>query len=410
MTSLAQDVDEETSPRYEGWRVAAASGVGIFFATIPFFTFALFLKPLSEEFSWSRESVSSAFGSMTLGAALSAPIVGYLFDRFGSRWISGLCLAINACGLASLYVLTPRVWHLFGVFTLVGLATAGTSGVVYARAVSSWFERRRGAALASVLAGAAVGGIVHPPVAAALIRLVGWRGACLSLGLVSLAVGVPIVLRFVRARPAAMAHSRPVASGTTVPEALRSRVFWILITVVFGSTIALNGTIVHLSALLTDRGVPSGGAALVVSVMGAASLAGRLLTGWLLDRFAAPRVSFMLLAIAALGTFLLADARSFVGGMTAAALIGFGTGGEFDVVPYLLSRYFGLRSLSTLYGLNWTAWGMASAAGPMLMGHAFDTTGSYGTVLVGFAVGTLGAAVLMLALPDSSPSQTLRAA
>jgi hypothetical protein len=55
MISFMQDVDQETSPRYEGWRVAAASGVGIFFASLPFFTFALFLKPLAEEFSWSRE-------------------------------------------------------------------------------------------------------------------------------------------------------------------------------------------------------------------------------------------------------------------------------------------------------------------------------------------------------------------
>jgi MFS family permease len=86
-------------------------------------------------------------------------------------------------------------------------------------------------------------------------------------------------------------------------------------------------------------------------------------------------VSFVLLTIAAFGTFLLADARTFLVELIAALSIGFGTGGEVDVVPYLLSRYFGLRSLSTLYGLNWTVWGLAGAAGPVLMGRVFDATG-----------------------------------
>jgi cyanate permease len=162
---------------------------------------------------------------------------------------------------------------------------------------------------------------------------------------------------------------------------------------------------VHLAALLTDRGVASSDAALVVSVMGAATLAGRLVTGWLLDRLAAVRVSFVLLLIAASGTLLLAASGSFGAAALAAALIGFGTGGEFDVIPYLLSRYFGLRALSTLYGLNWTAWGLAGAAGPMLMGRSFDATGSYGVVLVGFAAATLTAAALTLTLPAVDPAR-----
>jgi MFS family permease len=153
----------------------------------------------------------------------------------------------------------------------------------------------------------------------------------------------------------------------------------------------MNAVIVHLSALLTDRGVTPGRAAIVVSALGAASLAGRLLTGLLIDRFPAPRVSFVLLAVAAAGTWLLAGAGSLTTGAIAAVMIGFGTGGELDVVPYLLSRYFGLRSLSTLYGLNWTAFGTAGALGPVVMGRMFDTTGSYAETLTVMAATTLAA-------------------
>jgi len=129
------------------------------------------------------------------------------------------------------------------------------------------------------------------------------------------------------------------------------------------------------------------------------SLTGRLITGWLLDRFDAARISMLLLSIAALGTFLLAGAHSLAAGVLAAICLGFGAGGEVDVTPYLLSRHFGLRSLSTLYGLNWTAWGLASAVGAVILGRSYDVTGSYMPALIVLGCLTLGAAGLMWTLP-----------
>jgi len=133
--------------------------------------------------------------------------------------------------------------------------------------------------------------------------------------------------------------------------------------------------------------------------MGVASLLGRIVTGWLLDRFFAGRVAFALLIAAALGTFVLSWAHSLAAGALAAMLIGFGMGGEADVTPYLLSRYFGLRSFSTLYGFTWTAYALAGAIGPMIMGRAFDMTGSYESLLAVLALLVLGVATLMLWLP-----------
>jgi predicted MFS family arabinose efflux permease len=207
------------------------------------------------------------------------------------------------------------------------------------------------------------------------------------------------VASFVRERPDVPACRGGLAAGASLRGALTSRVFWILVVVLFCSSIAQNGAITHIAALLTDRGVPAGGAALALSAMGGASLAGRLLTGWLLDRFFAARVSFALLAAAALGTFLLSSAHSLAMGVAAAALIGLGMGGEADVTPYLISRYFGLRSFSVLYGLTWTFYAVAGALGPILMGKAFDATGSYESLLVRLALGTLAVAALMLLLP-----------
>ncbi len=391
---------DEDSRRYEGWRVAAASSVGVFvsFASLLVYTFGVFLKPIAGQFGWSREAVSAAFGIAAMTAAVCSPPLGYLFDRFPPRRIILPSLVIFGGAFASLSLLTPHLWHLYAVFVALGMVANGTAQMAYSRAVSSWFDRRRGMALALVMSGGAAGAMVLPPIAEALIRRAGWRGACAILGGLVLAIGLPVVTRFIRERPAPIGReARP--AGASVREGLSSRVFWILVTVLFFSSIAQNGAITHIAALLSDRGVSARGGAMALSAMGAASLAGRLVAGWLLDRFFAARVSFALLALAALGTFLLAGAHSLPVGIAAAALIGFGTGGEGDVTPYLLTRYFGLRSFSTLYGYTWTAYAVAGAIGPVLMGKAFDATGSYQALLMQLAGGTLAVAALMLFLP-----------
>jgi len=171
------------------------------------------------------------------------------------------------------------------------------------------------------------------------------------------------------------------------------------VSVLFIVSISQNGAIAHLSPLLTDRGVSPRNAALAASAMGGAVLLGRLITGMILDRFFAPRVSFILLLFAALGTFVLSGAQSTSAGAIGAGLIGLGMGGEADVTPYLLSRYFGLRSFSTLYGLTWTAYAIAGAIGPVIMGKVFDATGSYAILLSWLAAATVIAASLMLFLP-----------
>lgn len=380
--------------------MVAASATGVFFVTMVFFTFPVFLKPLAAEFSWSREAISSAYAVMTLASAISAPLIGLLLDRSGTRWICGPCLIVTGGAFASLALLTPGLWHLYSIFAVVGLASAGSSPVVYSRVIASWFDERRGQALAVMIAGSALGAIVVPPIAQAVIDVAGWRTAYLILGCAIPLVGVPVVGRFVRERNRQERVLARARSSAVLGEALRSRILWTLIVVVFGTTVMLNGAIVHLSALLTDRGVSSGQAAFVVSAMGLASLLGRLITGWLLDRCAATRVSFVLLAIAAVGAFVLSRAESLPAGMVAAALIGFGTGGEVDVIPYLLSRYFGLAALSTLFGTAWMAFGLAGAVGPIAMGRAHDATGSYDAVLLWMAAGTLGIAALMLSLPS----------
>jgi len=385
---------------YQGWRVAVASAVGVFvsFASVLVYTFGIFLKPLAEEFSWSREAVSAAFGVAAMTVAVASPALGYLFDRIDPRRVIVPSLVIFGGAFASLSLLTPSLWHLYAIFFVLGVVGNGTAQMAYSRAVSSWFTTRRGMALAIVMAGGAIGSMLLPPFAEMLVRDVGWRAACVMLGAMVLGLGLPVVAGFVRQQPV-VANETGFDGSASLRDGLTSRVFWILVVVLFFSSVAQNGALTHMAALLTDRGVPSSAAALAVSAMGAASLAGRLVTGWLLDRFFAARVSFVMLSLAALGTLLLATAQSVPAGIAAASLIGLGMGAEADVTPYMLSRYFGLRSFSTMYGCTYTAYAFAGALGPVLMGRAFDATGSYTLLLTELAIGTFAVAALMLLMP-----------
>jgi MFS family permease len=181
---LTRETIEETSTRYEGWLVAVASGVGVLvsFASLLVYTFGIFLKPLTEEFAWSRESVSAAFGIAAMTVAVCSPLLGYLLDRYSPRKTIVPCLTIFGCAFASLALLTPHLWHLYAVFLVLGIVGNGTAQMAYSRAVSSWFDRRRGTALALVMSGGALGAMVLPALAEALIDDIGWRGRSLCLG------------------------------------------------------------------------------------------------------------------------------------------------------------------------------------------------------------------------------------
>ncbi|MCZ2074931.1 MAG: MFS transporter [Bryobacterales bacterium] len=383
-----------------GWLVVAAAfcGVMVSFGSLLVFTFGVFLKPLSSEFGWSRESISVAFGIAAVTVAVSSPILGRLLDCYGARRIVLLCMAVFGLAVGSLSLLTSNLVHLYAAFFVLGAVGNGTTQMGYSRAVASWFDDRRGFALALVVAGVGAGSMLFPWLAQRIIDAYGWRIAYLVLGVIVLALGMPLTALFVREHPGS--SDRPnAAAGSSVREGLRSRAFWLLVIALFLSSIAINGAIAHLAPLLTDRGINAEYSALAVSVLGAASLAGRLVTGHLLDRCFGPAVSFVLLAGVAAGIFLLATATTGGTGLLTAVLIGFGLGGEADVTPYLLTRYFGLRMFSTLYGLTWTAYAIAGAIGPIVMGRVFDVTQSYSSLLTVLSALTLVAAMLMLFLP-----------
>jgi MFS family permease len=387
---------------YYGWRVVLAACLGVMagFGSLFVYTFAVFVKPLSAEFGWSREAISLGFGLAAVTLGLISPLLGQWIDRFGPRRIILPCMTVFGCAIASLALLRSELWQFYVTCIVLGLVGNGAAHLAYSRSISTWFQRRLGMALALVMVGAGLGAMILPVFAQTIISRAGWRAAYLSLGCLALLLGLPLSWRYIVERGLVRRETAPVEHPEqTWQQGLRSFAFWIIVAVLFVSSISMNGAITHLSALLTDRGITPRDAALCASMLGGSSLIGRIGVGWLLDRFFGARVALVVSLLTAGGIFLLAQANSFPAGCLAAALIGVGAGGEAAITPYLLTRYFGLRAFSTLYGLTWTFYAAAGAIGPVILGRAFDSTGSYAYLLVVLAVALSLAAAMNLFLP-----------
>ena len=427
-TAASQPIDTRPAPEslsasteielsYYGWRVALAACLGVMagFGSLFVYTFSVFVKPLGAEFGWSREAISRGFAiaAVTLGAC--SPALGRWIDRFGPRRMILICVTAFGCGVASLALLRPGIWQFYATCFVLGAVGNGAAHLAYSRSISTWFEHRLGTALAIVMVGAGLGAMILPVVAQSMVTAHGWRTAYASLGTVALLLGLPLSFRYIRDKngQTLTVTREPAAwSGTTWQQGFRSFAFWIIVAILCISAISMNGAISQLSAMLTDRGITARAAAFCASVLGGTSVLARVGVGRLLDRFFGAHVALVVNLVTALGVFMLAHASTFSTGCTAAALIGIGAGGEAAITPYLLTRYFGLRGFSTLYGLTWTFYAVAAAIGPVILGRAFDATGSYASLLVLLAVALAAAAVMNLALPKYPlrlvPSEVVR--
>ena len=379
------------------------------FGSLFVYTFSVFVKPLGASFGWGRESISLGFGLAAITLGISSPLIGRMLDRFGPRRVILPCMTVFGCAMASLALLHSKLWQFYAICIVLGLFGNGAAHLAYSRAISTWFRRRLGTALAFVMLGAGLGAMILPLVAQGVLGRLGWRSAYACLGGIALLLGLPLTFRYVADRGDVQQHSGlGPHSGVHWQQGLRSFPFWIIVAVLFTGSISMNGAITHLSALLTDRGISAGDPALCASILGALSVLARIGVGWLLDRIFGPYVAFLVTLTTASGVFLLARATHVSTAAIAVGLIGIGAGGEAAITPYLLTRYFGLRAFATLYGVTWTFYAAAGAAGPVILGRAFDETGSYASLLTILAAALCLAASMNLLLPNyrSHPAQS----
>jgi MFS family permease len=238
-----------------------------------------------------------------------------------------------------------------------------------------------------------------------LIGTFGWRGAYLGLAGVIIALALVPVLAFVREPTRANAGHLPgdlslgsVLPGVSMKEAAGDRRFWYMLVSFFLAVVAINGSLVHVVPMLTDRGLPLSEAVKIISSSGIALIVGRLLAGWIIDRIFAPYVAVFFLVCPLVGLLLLALQPPDVSPQVGVLLLGLGIGGETDLLSYMVSRYFGLAKFGTIYGWIFTAALVGNAVGSSILGWAFQLTHSYSATLAAYSLLLAIAAGLTLVL------------
>jgi len=389
-----------------GWKIVFACCIGICCSSsaIPFYTLGAFTVPLEADFGWSRAEIQGAISFLTLGGLFTIPIAGMLVDKYGPRRVALFSLCAFAITFANIGLTTSSLVIFYANWTLMSALSAGTTPITWTRAVNGWFDKNRGIALGFALTGTGLAGIFTPNLATYLIQEFGWRHAFVGLSLLPVCVALPIVYFFFRDPPEgrnqAAGEQQAVASvirGVTLRKALKGRYFWTIAIAFFLISIGIGGTIPNLIPMLQDGGLAPATAAGVVGAIGLSVIFGRIIAGYLIDRFWAPGVAFVMLSLPAVSCMILAGDVQSVGRATiAAAIIGLAAGAEFDLISYLTSRYFGLKHYGKIYAWQFAAFSLGAGLAPPVFGRVFDLYGSYRPILIAAAIlYVLGSAALL---------------
>jgi len=394
-----------------GWKIILLAGIGLAcgLGAIPIYSLGVFTKPLGEIYGWSRAEVQGIFTWFTIGNLIAAPAVGWLIDRTGVRNVTLFSIIGASVGLASLGILTGPLWSFYLIAFVTAIVGVGTVPITWTRLIIDWFDLSRGRALGIALAGTGVSATFLPSYATWLLTEFGWRMTYVGLAALPAFVAFPLAYLYLHDRKDGSQDldkkdEQPVKlqdkiSGLDLRQAISGYRFWILNIAFIIIGLSIAGLIAHLIPMLTDRNVSLETAAKIAGIIGLSVITGRLVTGYLIDRFWAPGVALALLSLPAISCLILA---TNIGGvpaaMFAAVLVGLAAGAEFDLMSFLVSKYFGQRRYGIIYSCLYAVFKVSAGIGAPLFGYSFDQTGSYSLILFSASGFFIVGSVLLLTL------------
>jgi MFS family permease len=342
--SMAQP--ESLRDSSKGWAVVVAGmiGLGLGLSPLPFYTIGMFAPELAKAFGWTFTEMMTSVTVQSLVVVASGPLAGFALDRFGARRVALVSVPLFGLAFMSLALATGSLWLYYAQWVVMSIVGAGTLTATWTRVVNGWFDRYRGLALGVTSSGTGLTAFLIKPLTAWLIGSFGWRVAFLAVGALPLLVALP-------------------------ENILKTHHF----------------TLPQIAGLSASFGL--------------AVIAGRVGGGWLLDRLWAPGCALVVFVMPALGNALLAG-HGLSTGMALVAIIGMGlgTGFEFDLLAYLIARYFGRRQYGSIYGVFYIVIAVGGGLGPMVYGAVFDRLGTYAPALWSGVGCIVSGALLLLAM------------
>ncbi len=388
----------ELESRY-GWVMV---GVGFVMLALNFgglISISVFLKPLTAQFGWLRGETAFAYTAGGAAIGVCGIAWGWLADRYGARRVVLLGAVMQGVALWMLARL-ELLWQFYACYVLLGGLGFAAINVPLIANVGQWFSARKGLALGIVSAGGALGQGIVPYVARWLISGSGWQSAYTTLAIAYLAIGVPLAL-LVRTAPRQATAQGAAAAAPAAAEAPplmspQRAVAWLSTAVIF-CCICMAVPLVHVVALITDRGIAPQTAAAVFMTLMVAGLVGRVLMGRLADAWGGLRAYVAASLAQTLVVFWFTQVHSLAALYVVAALFGLGFSGVMTCIWVCVREMVPPRAAGTSLGfVVFFAW-IGMGLGGWLGGYWYDLTGSYG---LPFALAAL-AGIINLAILGS---------
>jgi sugar phosphate permease len=367
--------------------------VGIMFYGLPFF-FDFWVK----EFNWSRATVTSGnvAGKVIIGP-LFGFAAGWFVDRFGPRRL--MLSGIMMCGLAVIGLSTMHsLWQFYSFYLLMALGYMCGGPLPNQVLTSRWFDKSRGKAMGIAYLGIGIGGMLVPQIAKWLNMQMDWRSSLVVLGIFMIAVAFPMAW-FVKENPASSTTVKTEEPKVSFKSILKSRSFYLLAIGSMCSIGAVAGMSQNLKLFFSlDLKYSQGEAANVMSMVLGASIIGRLLMGWLADRFPKKYIMILIYTLVTISILLLywSSAPGII--YLFAFIFGIGLGGDYMIIPLMAAELFGVKVMGRVMGLVLTVDGLGEAFGPILAGGLRDRTGSYTlgftALIILSVIGTIAVALL----------------
>ncbi len=399
-----------------GWVIVAASFILLIGSFGTQMCFGLFVKPLTEQFGWSRAGVSGAMSLLMAVSGLVGVAMGRVTDRYGARVAVAPGVVIGALSYALLSRM-HSLWEFYLLFGVGGGILAGCSYTPAVAAVSNWFDtRRRTMAIGMALLGPVVGQMILSPVISGVIAGDGWRTAWLVLGIVTFVCGLPAIVVIGKKPVAADQEAgtetaegrdalRP-AEGLSTGEAARTLAFWILMGAGVVLGLGFYAFTAHVVPYATDVGMSTTAAALILTVSSVGGAAGTLLA-WIITAKLGYRWTLLVLtALNGIAMVLFIVAGSVWAFYLLAVIIGFAFSAVVPVRMGVVPPLFGLRAIGAIIGFSALGFSLGAIVGPFLAGFVFDSTGSYDLAfLICGVLLMIGAASLYyLRVPRANPA------
>ena len=404
-------------PRYfYGWKIVGAAFLSRFsFASGNASVLGLFFTPLNSEFGWSRTAISVVLSMARLFEGLTSPLLGPIIDRYGPRApmvIGGIVLSLGFVGLS----LIGNLWQFYlirGVFMAAGFALTGM--LVTNTAVSNWFIRRRGRAIATAGMGTNTGMLIIAPVTVGIIAVWGWQAAWLFFAVLAWIVVVIPSAILMRRRPEdigllpdgdlppdSKADDPSLRSTTSAGEAvwtrrevIRTPAFWLLIIGISSAMLAFQGVNISIAPYAEDLGLSPFNVAALLMARSIATLA--VAPGWgiLSERVHLPQVRISPFFIQMLASAFLSMADRSVMLWLGVVCYGAGFSGMMIVQEVIWANYYGRLTLGTVRSTSLPLQVLIAGAGPVLINVVFDIVGSYRPAYTAFIGLYLLAALLV---------------